>query len=450
MDQEKDIQYIIDIESTEDKEQESGKYADSSDCETAAAQAQGTSVSEKSIGSDKRIRNQKRKKKRPPIWVGMIIGAAAMLIVCIASLIFIGVRIVGEDDGESAYIKKVETIKEYINKNFLWDVDEDALEEGIADGLVSALGDKYAAYYTPEEFKSMQESVSGIYAGIGVSVFWNDDSYAEVYKVFDDTPAKEAGILVGDLIVEAGGIDSFESLDELVSAVKGEVGTSVDLVIERDGERISMTVERASISMETVTYRMIDERIGYIYIAEFDTVTTEQFNTAIDELTEQGMEAVILDLRDNPGGDYDTVVAMADRVLPEGVIMTVKDKNGTIKTENSDAAHSLEIPMAVLINGNSASASEVFVGAIQDYGMATIIGERSFGKGIVQSIYQLYDGSGLKFTTRQYYTPSGDSIHGVGITPDIEVSLPEDAYDDGTLDEDEDTQLQKAIEVLSK
>ena len=183
-------------------------------------------------------------------------------------------------------------------------------------------------------------------------------------------------------------------------------------------------------------------------ISEFDSVTVGQFNQAIDDLTAQGMTSVIMDLRDNPGGSLDAVVAMCDRVLPAGVIVSTEDKQGGIQTENSDDANQLNIPIALLINGNSASASEVFVGAIQDYGMGVVVGEQSFGKGIVQSIFQLSDGSGLKFTTENYYTPSGRSIQDVGITPDIQVSIPDEAYDDGVVSEEEDTQLQAAINAL--
>lgn len=202
--------------------------------------------------------------------------------------------------------------------------------------------------------------------------------------------------------------------------------------------------------METVTYKMLENNIGYIQLTEFDTISVEQFNSALDALESQGMTSLILDLRDNPGGDYDTVIAMADRVLPEGKITTVVDKKGTEETEYSDEEHQISIPMVVLINENSASAAELFTGAIKDYGIATIVGETSYGKGIVQSIFRLEDGSGMKFTTEEYLTPNGNHINGVGVVPDIEVSIPEEAYEDGELTEDEDTQLQKAIEVLTQ
>ena len=413
------------------------------------------------------VQQPQKQKKRLPFWLGILVGVAAMCILAIAIVVFVGLRSLigkvstssssssssasysGGDPVDSA-MEKIESMEDLVNKYYLWDIDDSYMEEKILDGYVSGLNDKYAVYYTPEEFEELQESVSGSYAGIGVSIVMNDDNQIEVYKVFSGSPAEAAGIHVGDLIISANGESGFETLDDLVAVVRGLPGTTVDLVIKRGDEEIQMTVERAKIQIETVEYRMIDDEIGYIYISEFETVTVDQFNQAIDDLLAQGMKKIILDLRDNPGGDYDTVVAMSDRVLPEGPIMTVKDKDGTIVTENSDAEHSLEIPMAILINGNSASASEVFVGAIQDYDMAVIIGTQSYGKGIVQSIFSFPDGSGMKFTTQEYYTPSGDSIHGVGITPDIVVEIPEEAYEDGVLDEDEDTQLQTAIEELKK
>ena len=406
-------------------------------------------------------------KKRLPFWLGILVGVAAMSILAIAVMVVLGFKAVlakasSSSSSSSSYVsytgndpvgsamEKIESMEDLVNKYYLWDIDSDFMEEKILDGYVAGLNDKYAVYYTPEEFEDLQESVSGSYAGIGVSIVMNDDNMIEVYKVFSGSPAEKVGIHVGDLIISANGVSDFESLDDLVAIVRGLPGTTVDLVIKRGDEEIPMTVERAKIQIETVEYRMIDNEIGYIYISEFETVTVDQFNQAIDDLLAQGMKKIILDLRDNPGGDYDTVVAMSDRVLPEGPIMTVKDKDGTIKTENSDAEHSLEIPMAILINGNSASASEVFVGAIQDYDMAVIIGTQSYGKGIVQSIFSFSDGSGMKFTTQEYFTPSGDSIHEVGITPDIVIEIPEEAYEDGVLEEEEDTQLQKAIEELKK
>lgn len=392
----------------------------------------------------------RRKKKKPSFAKGLISGIAIGIAICILGVFVLSYLAAVNSSSNLDYSAKVELIKQYIEQYYIGDVDEEALEEGSLSGILEALGDDYAEYYTAEEMESLVASNSGEYSGIGISVFWNDEEQVEVYKVFEDTPAQEAGLQVGDLIIGANGETEFENLDSLVSIVKGESGTSVELTILRDNEELSFTVERRQITIQTIEYEMLDNNMGYIYISEFDTVTAEQFNEAIDDLLDQGMESLILDLRDNPGGQLDTVVSMADRLLPEGVILTMEDKNGNVRSETSDEENQLDIPMAAIINGNSASASEVFVGALKDYEKAVVVGETSFGKGIVQSLWQLSDGSGIKFTTEVYYTPNGTSLNGVGITPDVEVSLPEDAYDDGELTEDEDTQLQAAIEALEE
>ena len=386
-------------------------------------------------------------KKKHSFSKGLIAGLALGLVLCIV-LTFLG-NISSSLSSDLSYEDKIEIIEAYIEKYYIGEVDEEELEEAILDGLLSGLGDDYAAYYTAEEMEELLEENSGEYAGIGISITMSDDGYPTVYKVFDGTPAQEAGIQVNDIIIEAAGITEFETLDDVVAVVRGEEGTTVDITILRGDEEIELTVERRTIEVETVTYELKDGNIGYIYISEFDTVTESQFEEALEELIEAGAEGIIFDLRDNPGGQLDTVVAMADMVLGEGIILTVEDASGNVDTYESDAESSLDLPMVCIINGNSASASEVFVGALSYYG-AVVVGETSFGKGIVQTLWTLSDGSGIKFTTASYYTPSGESLHGVGITPDIEVSLPEDAYDDGVLDEDEDTQLAAALQALKE
>lgn len=379
---------------------------------------------------------------------GIVIGVVAGLAAAAASGTVSS--LVSYTSSDLSYEDKIEIIEAYIEEYYIGEVDEEALEAGILSGMLSGLDDDYAAYYTAQEMEDLLEDNSGEYAGIGISITMSDDGYPTVYKVFDGTPAAEAGIQVNDIIIEAAGVTDFESLDDVVAVVRGEAGTTVDITILRGDEEIELTVERQNIEVETVTWEMLDGSIGYIYISEFDTVTEDQFKEAVDELVADGAVGIIFDLRDNPGGQLDTVVAMADYILPEGTIVTVEDASGDVDEYTSDDENQLDLPMVCIINGNSASASEVFVGALKDYGVATVVGETSFGKGIVQSLWQLSDGSGIKFTTAVYYTPSGFSLHGVGITPDVEVSLPDDAYDDGVLDDDEDTQLQAAIEVLTQ
>ena len=392
-------------------------------------------------------------KPKSKFGIGLLVGvlitiAAVMLIAVIAVFVFF--RGMKTGSAEMDYQEKLDTIQMYLDNYYLYNIDDEMLEDSLAAGLLNGIDDKYAKYYTKEEFDQLMEETSGSYGGIGISIIMNDDGQVEVYKVFKDSPAEKAGIQVKDIIVEADLERDFEDIDQLVSIVRGEEGTTVDIVVSRDGKEIPMTVERRIIDVETVAYKMLENNIGYIQLTEFDTISVDQFNNALDALESQGMTSLILDLRDNPGGDYDTVIAMADRVLPEGKITTVVDKQGTEQTEYSDEEHQITIPMVVLINENSASASELFTGAIKDYGIATIVGETSYGKGIVQSIFRLEDGSGMKFTTEEYLTPNGNHINGIGVVPDVEVSIPEEAYEDGELTEDEDVQLQKAIEVLTQ
>lgn len=391
--------------------------------------------------------NQKKPKTR--FGLGILVGILIMVVAVAAAAVIYGISMRNSKSLSTDYQAKLELISQYLDQYYIGEVDSEKLTDSLAAGLLAGIDDKYAEYYDADEFAALIDSVSGNYAGVGISIVMNADNEIEVYKVFKDSPAQKAGIKVKDIIVKAGGQESFETMDDLVAVVKGDVGTTVDITVRRDDGEHTYTVERAQVVMDTVEYKMLENNIGYIAISEFDTVTTDQFNNALDDLEKQGMTSVILDLRNNPGGEYDAVVAMADRVLPEGKIISTEDKSGNIKTEYSDDENKLTIPCVVLVNGNSASAAEVFTGALQDHGVATIIGETTYGKGVVQSIFQLSDGSGMKFTTEKYYTPNGRDINGVGITPDIEVSLPEDAYADGVLDEDEDTQLQAAIEALS-
>ena len=348
---------------------------------------------------------------------------------------------------ELDYQEKIDIILSYLKAYYLNDLDEQTIEDALAKGLMENIGDKYAQYYTEEEFDTLMEEMNGAYAGIGVQIVMNDDNKVEVYKVFKDSPAQEAGVQIKDLIVEADGVRDFETLDELVSIVRGEVGTTVDLVIERGGEELAMTIERREIETESIYYEMLSDTVGYLQIAEFNTSTVQQFEDAIEALEASGITAIIMDLRDNPGGDYDSVVAICDRVLPEGVIVSVEDRQGGIFTENSDAV-CLDLPIVILVNENTASAAELFTMTLKDYDMAQIVGTTTFGKGIVQSIFRLIDGSGLKFTTEKYYGPKGNCIQDEGIEPDYIVEFPEEVYEDGIITREEDIQLQKAAELL--
>lgn len=350
---------------------------------------------------------------------------------------------------------KLNRIKSIIDTYYLDEIDEDKMVEGMYKGLVSSLKDPYSVYYTKDEFAALMESSSGSYCGIGAYVSQDvKTGVITIVKPFEGGPAYEVGILPGDIIYKVSGEEATgKDLSEIVSKMKGEEGTTVDLEIIRAGESepIKLTIERRTVEVPTISYEMLDNKVGYIQIAEFDEVTGPQFRSAITDLDNQGMKGLVIDLRNNPGGLLDTVCDMLDRMLPEGLIVYTEDKNGTRTEEvKSTAKESFDKPLVVMINGNSASASEVFAGAIQDYGIGTILGTTSFGKGIVQSVIPLSDGSGVKVTVSKYYTPKGRNIHEIGIEPDVVVELKDKLKTKVVIDKSEDNQLQEAIKIINE
>ena len=346
--------------------------------------------------------------------------------------------------------QKTKEIETLINQYYLDEVDEQQIEDTMYTGLVAGLDDPYSVYYTEEELKTMEESTSGEYSGIGATLTQNPDTKEmSVVSCFENTPAEEAGLLPGDIIVGWNGssVEGME-LSELVSKIKTDPDEHLTLEIERDGDTMEVELTRREVEIPTVESEMLHDQIGYIKLLEFDEITAEQFRAALDQLEEQGMEKLIIDVRDNPGGVLQTVCDMLDELLPEGLIVYTEDKGGNKKEYTSDEAHQFTKPLAVLTNENSASASEIFAGAIQDYSLGTIVGTTTFGKGIVQRIFYLSDGTGVKLTVAKYYTPKGHDIHKKGITPDVEVELDENLKNKITISHDEDNQLQKAIKIL--
>jgi len=354
----------------------------------------------------------------------------------------------------AVFDKKLTYIKSIINKYYLGEVTNEQFDTGILKGLLEALDDPYSCYYTAEEYAALMQSSDGVYCGIGSLVSQNAKTgVITIVKPFVDGPAYKAGMLPGDIIYKVNGTEvTGTDLSTVVSQMKGEKGTNVIVTVVREGEEdpLDLVITRDEIEVPTVEYEMLEDNIGYIYVMEFDKVTVSQFKNAIEDLTKQGMKGLVVDLRDNPGGLYDSAVAMLDRMLPEGLIVYTETKDGTRDEEYSDNKEFFDLPLAVLINGNSASASEIFAGAIQDYGIGTLVGTQSFGKGIVQSVIPLYDGSAVKITVSKYYTPNGRSIHETGITPDVEVELEEGLSKQLVITHDEDNQLQKAVEVILK
>lgn len=407
-----------------------------------------------------------QRKQKSEFGKGIAVGTIATLLVVslMAGGIWLGVRVGSsrhqvsvkrEDTTKEAVLqkdveKKSGAIADLIDQYYYEDIDQNALIEGMYAGMVSGLGDPYSSYYTAEEYASLMEGTSGTYYGIGAVLTQNiNTKIVTILHVYPGTPAEKAGVKDGDLIVKVGDIDGDSmELSELVTYIKGEEGTTVHLELMREGEKdnIELDVERRKIEVPTVQYQMLEGNTGLIQITEFSEATPEQFSDAIKDLQGQGMTSVIMDLRDNPGGVLQSVCKMLDELLPEGILVYTEDKYGNRSDYKSDKS-CMDIPMAVLINGNSASASEIFAGAIKDYKYGTLIGTTSFGKGIVQTIIPMEDGSAVKVTMAKYFTPNGNYIHDAGITPDIELEY-EYQGEDETYNPMHDNQVVKALEVL--
>ena len=385
---------------------------------------------------------------------GALFGALTMLLIIVAGAgiwkVSVSIsRMLSYSDKIEAdgMEEKLKAIRKIIDENYLYEdeIDEDALTEGMYAGYVNGLGDPYTVYFTSEETKEMFESVSGEFSGVGAQLSQNYETYqVTITKVFESSPAEEAGLKAGDILYKVDERElQDEDLTEIVTWIKGEEGTEVTLGVIRDGKELELTATRRKIEVPTVEYEMKEGQIGYIAISEFDTVTYTQFENALDDLENQGMKGLVIDLRSNPGGSLETVVNMLNLILPKGVVVSTKDREGNTEEYTCDGKHEFSKPMAVLVNQYSASASEIFAGAVQDYGTGEIVGVTTYGKGVVQQIIGLKDGSSIKVTISEYFTPNGRSINGEGVTPDVEVE-----YERDEENPDADNQLDKALEVI--
>ena len=413
---------------------------------------------EELVIEEKETRKVKRQKKEG-FWKGFFCATILFVViaaVCTFAGLFLKVRMVSGKD-VTLVTKNVEVqsklnfLEAYIRGYYLDEIDDKQMEDYLYYGLVAGLGDPYAAYYNEEETQSMMDSSSGNYCGIG-AVFSQNliTGLITVSRVYEGCPSFEAGLLPEDILYKVEGEEvTGMDLTSVVTKIKGEEGTEVTLTMIRGEEEIDFTMKRQMIEVPTIEHEMLPDQVGYIMISEFDGVTDEQFIEALEDLKSQGMTSLVIDLRNNGGGSVESVCNVADALLPEGPIVYTEYK-GEERTERTSDADCIELPMAVLINGASASASEILSGALQDYEKAVIVGTQSYGKGIVQSVFDLQDGTALKLTTAKYYTPDGNDIHGVGITPDVEIDLPEELKSEVSLSLEEDVQLQKAIEVLQQ
>lgn len=400
-----------------------------------------------------------RKKKSQGFASGMIIGAVSAFMavillilsvaaVCIAKgYIHIGVNgdvyiqsdAVTDSDGIGSEVEgKLNAIDSVLESFYFGDVDDETAKDNIYKAYLSSYGDKYTMYYTADEYKALKESTNGKFYGIGAVCQLSGEGGVLLVDVYDNGAGYQAGLRSGDRVVNVDGRDiTGMELSSAVALIKGDKGTSVTLEVIRGTERLTFSAVRDAVEAKTVSYTLLDNNIGYLSISQFEEVTTKQFKATVEDLQSQGMKGLVIDIRNNPGGLLDTVVGMLKYMLPDGLIVYTEDKQGNRKEYKGQDNDEFNLPLAVIVNGNSASASEIFAGAIQDYGKGTIIGTQTYGKGIVQTVKPLTDGSAIKFTIAKYFTPKGQDIHGKGVTPDMVVEYDTDA--------DVDTQLDAAI-----
>ncbi len=412
---------------------------------------------EKEVTQEQLLKAAKKSGFAGGITTGLVIGAIIICTSYIASQLAPSkastavLNTAKEGSGQvidSDVVKKLQLLEESIDEYYLEDVENEQVENSLYKGLVAGLGDPYSTYYSKEELEEVYDSTEGIYYGIGAYISLDEATGGgKITKVMPNTPAEEAGVHDNDIIVAVDGENVLGmTLSEIVSKVKGPEKTQVMLTLYREGEAdyLEIPVTRMKIESPTVTYEMYEDGIAYIQITEFDSVTTDQFREKLNQAKSEGMKSLILDLRDNPGGNLSDVVDISEELLPKGLVVYTEDRNGKRKEYSCDGENEIQVPMVVLVNGNSASAAEILAGAIKDYDKGTILGTTTFGKGIVQRIFGLSDGSAIKLTVSHYYTPNGNDIHGVGIEPDETLELDYEKY----LEDKSDNQLERAKQIL--
>jgi carboxyl-terminal processing protease len=350
-------------------------------------------------------------------------------------------------------VQKLNYLEELIDKEYLDEKDESSLREGLYAGLLAGLKDPYSTYYTAEQYKELNTSNEGSYVGIGAVLQKDDAGGAKIIQLYEGGPGEQVGLKKGDVIKAVDGTDvTDKETSDIASMVRDSEKDSVMLTIQRENEEKTrdVKVEIRDVEIQTVSHEMLSEDTGYIRISEFSEVTSDQYKKAFADLKDQGMKKLVVDLRDNPGGLLTAVCGVLRQILPEGLIVYTEDKNGKREEETCDGKNKLDMPLAVLVNGNSASASEIFAGAVKDYGIGTIVGTTTYGKGVVQTIHSLTDGSAVKITIAKYFTPKGNDINKKGINPDVEAELSGDITDWTELTHKEDTQLQTALKEIGQ
>ena len=384
---------------------------------------------------------------------GIAGGVAATLVVTGAG--FAGYQKImfpkGSALSDTKTVQKLNYLESLIDEEYLDEKDEDSLREGLYAGLMSGLNDPYSVYYTAEQYKELNTSNEGSYVGIGAVLQKDEDGGAQIIQLYEGGSGEQAGLKKGDVLKAVDGEDVTEKeTADIAAMIKESDKDSVTLTVQRaeQKETLDIKVEIRDVEIQTVSHEMLDDETGYIRISEFSEVTSNQYKKAFEDLQDKGIKKLVVDLRDNPGGLLNAVCDVLRQILPEGLIVYTEDKNGKKEEEKCDGKNELNMPLAVLVNGSSASASEIFAGAVKDYGIGTIVGTTTYGKGVVQTIQPLSDGSAVKITIAKYFTPKGNDINKKGITPDVEAELSEDSTDWTELTHEEDTQLQTALKEI--
>ncbi len=415
----------------------------------------------KVVIEEQAVKTEKPKKKGRLTWsgvlLGILIGILLMfiptVIICLVNILSISSLNARLSNIDSTIVTqdvatKLDNLDAILNAYYYEDVDKEAEKDALYYGIMESVGDPYTCYYNEEEIAQLYEDLAGKFEGIGAYIHKDIDAdYCTIQSLIPNSPAAESELEPDDIIIKVDGTDTYGmTLNEVVSMIRGDAGTSVVLTIKRGDEEKEITIVRDKVETVSATYEALDNGIGLITITEFNDNTYEFFKEAKQQFIDNGDTALILDLRGNPGGNLDTVVNIAQEILPQGLVVYTEDKYGKREEYKCDGKKEMNVPIVVLVDGSSASASEILAGAIKDHNKGTLIGTTTFGKGIVQKLISLSDGTAVKITVSKYYTPNGVNIHGTGIEPDIEVEFDADAYtENGT-----DNQMEAAIEYLTK
>lgn len=400
--------------------------------------------------------------KKQRIYKIIMLVFVTCLITCLVTSIVVYNYAINSDDQiaknkktekeASTLTEEIERYRKIIDEYYLGEIDEEKLKQGAIKGYISALGDEYTEYYTKEEMKELMEDTNGNYIGIGIYMVKDTEKDAvKVLTPIEGTPAEKAGIQPNDIISKVDGIEyKAEQMTEAANHIKGQEGTTVKLEIIRGTEILNFEIKRENIKLNYVEGKVLQNNVGYLQLSTFDEKCSEEFKQKYDEINkDNNLKGLIIDLRNNGGGLVDEAEKIADYFLDkDATILITKDKKEKEEIRKAKKDKEINLPVVILINGNTASASEILTGALRDNGVAKVVGTKSYGKGVIQDVLSLTDGSGLKVTTNEYYTPNRIKIHKVGIEPDEKVELPDNIENELQVNEKDDTQLKKAIEML--